>query len=316
MLNKLPNLLYSDLGPFKPLLTSLVAMLVFFVLRRWALSALAKTIDEPTRRYTLSKLTSYGLAFLTLIVIAQSWVSERLDVGTWLGLLSAGLAIAFRDPLVNLAAWLFLLVRQPFKIGDRIEIGDIAGDVVDIAPLTFSLLEIGNWVRDDQSTGRIVHVPNGKVFHRPVASYTHGFDFIWNELDVTVTFESDWAKARDLLTEIIWRQSEKSRELAAEQIAKTSQKYVIHYKHLTPIVWVAVVDHGVCLSVRYLCPARLRRKSANDIWVDILNSFNAEESIDFAYPTQRFYQIPPLNPVDAKSPSIPPVLAGPTSPKP
>lgn len=281
--------LFSDVGPFGPLLTTLFVMLAFFVLRRLLLRALLRTVEEPARRYSVGKIISYGLGTVAVLLIVQAWISERLDLGTWLGLLSAGLAIAFRDPLVNIAAWLFLLVRQPFKVGDRIQLGDIAGDVVDIGPLTFSLLEIGNWVRDDQSTGRIVHMPNGAVFQKPVASYTHGFEYIWNELDITVTFESDWSKARDALTEIVWRQSERTRDEVQAQIARTAQKYMIHYKHLTPIVWVAVVDHGVCLSVRYLCPARQRRKSANDLWIAILAAFGQHNDIEFAYPTQRFY---------------------------
>ncbi|MCO4762593.1 MAG: mechanosensitive ion channel family protein [Myxococcales bacterium] len=281
--------LISDVGPYKPLLTTLFVLLGFFMLRRLMRKAMLRTIDEPARRYTVSKLISYGLGTLAVLLIAQAWISESVDFGTWLGLLSAGLAIAFRDPLVNMAAWIFLLIRQPFKVGDRIELGDVKGDVVDIGPLTFSLLEIGNWVHDDQSTGRIVHVPNGIVFQKTVASYTHGFEYIWNELHITVTFESDWSKARDVLTEIVWRQSERTREEVEKQIARTAQKYMIHYRHLTPIVWVALEDNGVCLSVRYLCPARKRRSSAHDLWMEILGAFAKEAHIDFAYPTQRFY---------------------------
>jgi len=281
--------LVNNVGPYAPLLTSLVVLLTFLVLRRLLLKGLLRTIEEPSRRYTVSKLINYGLGTVATLLIAQAWISESVDFGTWLGLLSAGLAIAFRDPLVNVAAWLFILVRQPFKVGDRIEIGEVKGDVVDIGMLTFSLLEIGNWVHDDQSTGRIIHVPNGSVFQKPVASYTHGFDYIWNELHIIITFESDRSRARDLLTEILWQQSERTRDDVKRQIATTSQKYMIHYKHLTPIVWVAVEDNGVCLSLRYLCHARQRRSSAHELWMATLAVFAKESHIDFAYPTQRFY---------------------------
>ena len=283
------SLLFSNVGPYTPILTSLIVALVFLVLRRLLIKALVRTIEEPARRYTVSKLVSNGLGAIALLLIVQAWTSESVDFGTWLGLLSAGLAIAFRDPLVNVAAWLFLLVRQPFKVGNRIEIGDVKGDVVDIGVLTFSLLEIGNWVRDDQSTGRILHVPNGIVFQKTVSSYTHGFAYIWNELHIVVTFESDWSRARDLLTEIVWRQNELTRVEAERQIATTAQKYMIHYKHLTPIVWVAVDPNGVCLSVRYLCHARQRRSTAHEIWMEVLRSFAQQQHIDFAYPTQRLY---------------------------
>ena len=102
-----------------------------------------------------------------------------------------------------MVGWCFILIRQPFKVGDRIQIGKVAGDVIDIRFFNFQLNEIGNWVDADQSTGRIIHIPNGIVFTEPQANYTAGFQYIWNEIPVLVTFESDWKKAKQLLTDIV-----------------------------------------------------------------------------------------------------------------
>ena len=90
------------------------------------------------------------------------------SLGTFLGLLSAGLAIALKDVVASMAGWIFILWRRPFQLGDRIQIGDRAGDVVDLRLFQFTLLEIGNWVDADQSTGRSIHVPNGAVFTEPL----------------------------------------------------------------------------------------------------------------------------------------------------
>lgn len=104
------------------------------------------------------------------LVVARLWFVGLQSLSTFLGLLTAALAIALQDPIVNLAGWLFLIWRRPFRVGDRIQIGDIRGDVIDMRIFQFSLLEIGNWVNADQSTGRVIHVPNGKVFREPQAS--------------------------------------------------------------------------------------------------------------------------------------------------
>jgi len=285
----LETLTGADAGMLGPLLDTLVIALCFLLLRRILGRALTRNVDDSGRRYTISKVISYGLGIIALAMVAQIWISGRGDISTYLGILSAGLAVALKDPIVNLAGWLFILVRQPFSVGDRIEIGDVAGDVVDTGPLTFSLLEIGNWVRDDQSTGRIVHLPNGVVFNESVASYTHGFEYIWNELAVTVTFESDWEKARDLLTDIAWRHSRELIDDVEKQLEQTSRKYMVTYKHLTPIVWVSVADIGVNLDIRYLCRARARRSTAGAMWADILRGFADNSDMDFAYPTNRLY---------------------------
>jgi len=90
-------------------------------------------------------------------------------------LLSAGIAIALKDVFVNLAGFIFIMWRQPLEVGHRIQIGEVAGDVVDIRPFQFTILEIGNWVDADQSTGRMIHIPNGKIFTENLANYHFGF---------------------------------------------------------------------------------------------------------------------------------------------
>jgi small-conductance mechanosensitive channel len=279
----------SDSGVLGIVLDSLVVVLIFLVVRRVLRRALLRNVDDPARRYVVGKFVSYSLGTVAVLILMNLWIADDANIGAWIGLTSAGLAIALRDPIVNVAGWLFIAARQPFSIGDRVQIGDVAGDVVDVGIWTFSLLEIGNWVNDDQSTGRIIHLPNGVVFSKAIASYTQGFDHIWNEIGVTVTFESDWQKARTVLTEIVWAHSAGAEDAMQEQLKNTAPKYMVHYTHLTPIVWVTVVDIGVRLDIRYLCPARRRRSSASQIWSDVLTRFSGEPGIDFAYPTQRFF---------------------------
>lgn len=99
------------------------------------------------------------------------------------------MAIALADVLKNMAGWMYIPSRRPFRVGDRIEIEGTRGDVVDIRLFCFSLMEIGNWVDAEQSTGRLVHVPNGSVFINQVANYTEGFQYIWHEMPVRTFFQ-------------------------------------------------------------------------------------------------------------------------------
>src|SRR5690606_30758114 len=107
--------------------------------------------------------------------------------------------IALRDPLMCVAGWLFLLVRRPYSVGDRIEIQGQIGDVIDIRMFQTYMLEVGGWLQGEQATGRISMVPNSIVFSSSVANYTQGFDFIWDEMVVRLSFESDWRRAKTLL---------------------------------------------------------------------------------------------------------------------
>ncbi|MCH7761424.1 mechanosensitive ion channel, partial [candidate division TA06 bacterium] len=208
----------------------------------------------------------------------------------FLGLLSAGLAIALRDPLVNLAGWIFILLRRPLAVGDRIQIGDYAGDVIDLQLLQFTLMEIGNWVDADQNTGRIVYIPNGKIFTESLANYNQGwFQYIWNEIPVLITFESNWKKAKDILKQVARDHAEYLSKAAEQRIREASLKFLTFEAELAPNVYTRVENSGVLLTIRYLCEPRHRRETAQSIWEGVLQEFAKCSDIDFAYPTERKY---------------------------
>jgi small-conductance mechanosensitive channel len=270
-------------------LWSLLLLLFYLVVRRLISLAVSRRIKDVARQYIIRKTLHHVVGIIFLLVLLRLWLGSFGGIGTYLGILSAGLAIALQAPLSNLAGWLFILTRKPFVVGDRIQIGKDAGDVIDIRLFEFSLVEIGNWVDSDQSTGRIIHVPNGITFKEPVFNYTQGFNFVWNEIAVLVTFESNWEAAKEILLQIAREHTAIQSEHAERQVRSAARKYMIHFHFLTPIVWTRVADCGVTLTVRYLCEPRRRRITECTIWEAILRAFAQRDDIDFAYPTQRFY---------------------------
>jgi small-conductance mechanosensitive channel len=271
------------------LAASLAAILILWAVRRIILAVVWRRVEDVRTRYRWRKTTSYILVPVGFLVIGRIWVEGFQSLATYLGLVSAGIAIALKDLLVNLAGWTFILWRRPFEVGDRIQIGDHAGDVIDIRIFQFTLLEIGNWVDADQSTGRVVHLPNGKVLTDALANFSKGFQYIWNELPVLVTFESDWRKAKEILQRVAETHAAHLTQAAEERIKEVSRRFMIFYTKLTPTVYTSVVDCGVLLTIRYLCEPRKRRSTSEAIWEDVLSEFAQHDDIDFAYPTYRYF---------------------------
>ena len=279
-----------------------VLIILVLILIRIALARIVdRQVEKTASRYRWRKNINYTLVFIGLLLIGRTWIEALGSLATFLGLLSAGLAIALRGPVTDIAGWIFLVWRKPFELGDRIEVGNHKGDVIDIRFFKFTILEIGNWVHADQSTGRIIHIPNHLVLNESIANYTSDFEFIWNEIKVVFTFESDWKKAKHLLEEITESHLMDYVSDAEHQIKRASKSYLIHYRNLTPIVYTDVVDDGIRLTIRHLSNPRRRRGINQMIWEDILNAIAEEETIDFAYKTLRIYQ----NQIEGKPGTMP-----------
>ncbi len=267
---------------------TLAAAALFAALRRSLTSLLCRGRTVQAQ-YTIRKGASYAMYACAFVVVGRIWFHGFESLTTYAGLLSAGIAIALQSPLVNLAGWLFIIWRKPFEVGHRVQVGDHRGDVIDQRLFMFSLLEVGNWVDAEQSTGRVLHIPNGQLFTTVLANYSQGFRYIWNEVPILITFESDWRLAKRLVQQIAGELGERLGEAAQEQLREAAKKYMIFYTHLTPVVYTSVRDSGVLLTLRYLCDPRQRRSSEEEIWEKILSAFERAERVDFAYPTQRLY---------------------------
>jgi len=271
------------------IILSITAILVLWLFRFFSLRLIDRSNKDIKVRHYWRNGTKNTINILLVIIIGSIWIDKFGSLATFFGLVTAGLAIALQDLIVNIAGWIFLLVRRPFVLGDRIQVGDYAGDVIDIRFFQFTLNEIGNWVDADQSTGRIIHIPNGRVFKEPQANYTQSFSHIWNEIPVLLTFESNWQKARVILNSVVTEHAEHLSKEAEEKLIEASKKYMIFYSVIKPIVYISVKDSGVLLTMRYLCQARKRRSTEHNIWESVLKAFSQCDDIDFAYPTQRIY---------------------------
>lgn len=270
-------------------LTTVVLVVILWLIQRVITRSIIKLQSDLVLRYAWRKNANYTIYFVGIVGVTLVWANSFGDFATYLGLLSAGLAIAFQDPIVNMAGWYFILVQKPFKVGDRIQVEDQIGDVVDINLFQFSIVEVGNWVGDEQSTGRIIHIPNSKIFKAPLANYNEGLDYIWNEIQVLVTFESDWKKCKRVLEETLNEHAPKVSEHAKKELQSASGQYLIYYHKVTPIVYTKVEASGVLLTMRYLCEPKQRRSTTSYLWEKILDQFNDSENgdMDFAYPTRR-----------------------------
>jgi small-conductance mechanosensitive channel len=233
ILSKLTEWLHKSIG-LDPevqgrLISSIIIVFALWCLHRLILRIALPRIKDFPARYRWKKTSAYIAAFLGILMIGRVWFEGIQSIATFLGLLSAGVAIALKDLLANLAGWGFIMWRRPFEVGDRVQIGNDAGDVIDLRIFQFTLMEIGNWVEADQSTGRIIHIPNGKIFTEPLANYHKGFQYIWNEIPVLITFESNWEKAKAILQQIAAKHAEHLSKSAEERIIAASRKFMILY---------------------------------------------------------------------------------------
>lgn len=298
MLEEIRNFLFHNQVLSTQIILTAAAIFCLFVLRRLLIGLVNRRIEDQDQVYAWRKGSEYLFLFLGLIAVVSIWFDNAVgNLGTYFGLLSAGVAISLQDPLTNLVGWLFIIARHPFEVGDRIEVNGVAGDVIDIHLFKFSMIEIGNWVDADQSTGRIIHLPNRFVFNHAVANYTSGVSHIWNEIPITLTFESDWQIAKKLLQEIAERHSLRPSAEEESIIKRAAKRNNVKVPTLTPVVYTKVSASGVVLTLRYLCKPRRRRNSEQAIWEEVLLLFAEEKELDFAYPTQRVF----YHPVEGKT---------------
>ena len=173
---------------------------------------------------------------------------------TLISLISAGFTIALRDLIFNFFSGIYIKIKKPFEIEDRIEINNYKGDVININTLSFEVLEVNNQTFTGQSTGIITHLPNSLIFNHPLRNYNKAFKYIWNEMTFKVPLKCNLSKTKGVIYKIV-NSNEVIKNIPPKmknQVNNSSSDYRIYYNKYDPIIYTQIVDNHIELTVRYL----------------------------------------------------------------
>ena len=186
-----------------PILVNVIYFLIFFLIlygiRRFALNRLYGRLKDSGHWYVARKVARWINNFILFVVFMSIFGRNLSGFSTAIGLAGAGITYALREVITSIAGWFAILFGDFFETGDRVLLGGIKGDVVDIGVLRTTLMELGEWVDGDQYTGRIVRVANSYIFNSPVYNYNADFEFLWDEIMIPLRFESDMNLAKKIL---------------------------------------------------------------------------------------------------------------------
>ena len=211
---------------------------------------------------------------IIIILLTFVWIDYLKNFMTLITFISTAITLSIKEIIFNFFAGIYIRTSKVFSLEDRIEVNGIKGDVVNINRTGFDILEISDRENGEQSTGKIVHVPNSVVFTYPVKNYVKAFKYIWDEMKIKVPLNADITKTKKELYKIINKNSvvrDIPKKMKSE-VNESSAEYRIYFNNLDPIIYVEVVDDKVEIFMRFLVHPKKQRNVENSIWLDILKA--------------------------------------------
>lgn len=256
----------------------------------------ASRIKNNEARYKTRKFISF-IGFALSVLLVTIVYNEKLGgLTVAIGVAGAGIAFALQEVIVSIAGWMAIIFGNFYKTGDRIQLGGIKGDVIDIGVLRTTIMETGEWVNGDLYNGRIVLVANSFVFKEPVFNYSGDFAFLWDELTVQVQFGSDYELARTILLSVANEVVSAYTKDAETEWAAMLRKYRIEKAHTDPRVALAITDSGVMFTLRYTVDFKMRRSTKDKLFILILQEFaKVEDKVFLPASTIQVVDMPELN---------------------
>ena len=265
---------------------SFVALSVsYFFLKLLLEGVVVKRIKDSRARYSFRKTTQVLFLVASFVIILRIWIPNPQALLVAYGLVAAGVAIALQDVFKNFAGSLSILLTGIYRVGDRIEVNNKYGDVIDIGPFYTALIELREWVDGDQTTGRIIFMPNGNVLSHHVNNYTKDHNFIWDEIALPVTYKSDWKKAIETIHKIVKKETSSTTKQVETEISKLEEKYYLSKRNIEPAIFITPTDNWITLQIRYVVDVRDRRITHNKLARLILDELEKTPDVTIASQT-------------------------------
>lgn len=256
-----------------------------FIFRVVIYYTLVTNLSSGKVRYTLSKVLTLTHLFVASLFIMRVWLPDSGALLAAYGFIAAAIAFSIQDVFKNAIGGVLILIRNLYSVGDRVQLGKDYGDVLDVGILYTRILEIQNWVAGDQPTGRIISVPNGIVTSAATHNYTADHTFIWDEIHVPITYQSNWKKAESIMKEVVAEHTEHLNVQAMKEIEQLKSKYFLTSDSIEPNVYIQTTDNWISMYLRYIVNSRERRDVNSRIHREILTRIQKEKKIEIASAT-------------------------------
>ena len=256
------------------ILTILIFFL-FFVIKSIIKKIYSNLPVNDKKKFFRNRKIRIILTAISFILVFLLWGEKISGIITFISFISAGLTIAIREIIFNFFAGMYMNIKKPFEIEDRVEINGIKGDVIRMNPLSFEVLEIGERVYGEQSTGRIVHIPNSYIFTYTLKNYTKVFKYIWDEIKVDISLDVDIKKTEEILYEILF-DNEILKEIPRKMedaVDEAILEYRIYYNNLDPIIYIKIERSHIEMYLRYLVHPKKARDVQNEINMRIMEEY-------------------------------------------
>lgn len=254
-----------------------------------------KYVSENRNKYRAKKFISFFSYIIIIILISIVYSGKLGNISVIIGVTGAGIAFALQEVISSIAGWMAIMTNNFYRTGDRVQLGGIMGDVIDIGVLRTTIMETGQWINGDLYNGRIVLIANSFVFKEPVYNYSGDFPFLWDEIKFPIQYGSDYELARKIILDtsksIVGEFAENSRA-AWEKIVK---KYMIENAVTDPMVTLVTNDNWVEFTLRYIVDYKKRRTTKDKLYTEILKSIESTNGkVKFASATFQLVEAPEI----------------------
>ncbi|MBA3502552.1 MAG: mechanosensitive ion channel [Deltaproteobacteria bacterium] len=307
----------------RKLLLSIALIAVVLIIRRIVRGATDSLLRQHFLRGRFWARQAMGLISALVIVVglASLWFDDPSRLTTALGLITAGLAFALQKVVTAVAGYVVIMRGQTFGVGDRIVMGGVRGDVIDLHFTQTTIMEMGQpppvqgaepamWVQSRQYTGRIVTVSNARVFDEPVFNYTREFAYIWEEIAIPIAYTADRERVERLLVEVAQRHTAEIQNMGAEALAELARRFLVQSTDVSPTVYYRLTDNWLELTVRFVAHEHGVRAIKDAMSRDILKGLD-DAGIEIASATIQIVGLPKVRlDLDGSRPEVVPPTSG------
>ena len=272
------------------LVIPLGAWIIYQILKR----ILKRQVKDVTHRHSLRALTRNVIFVTAIIMIILVWLRPQQNLAVVIGLAAAGIILASQSAISSFSGYLLIISSNIYGMGDRISISNVTGDVMDIGFMRTTIMEIGQWVKADQYTGRIVTISNKALYDNPVFNYTRNWGYLWDEIMIPVTYISNWQRASDIMSDLGNKHTAQLQEDAEAKLTKLIDRFPLKQTTVEPSVYFVMTDNWIEITLRFVVDAQERRKVKAQLNRELLQQFDEEADITVASATFDIVGFPAL----------------------